>query len=58
MMKKIAELCQKKKVFCQVSMEKYFKCGGMGLCGECSCKGKLVCTDGPVFSGKILIENN
>jgi len=56
MMKKIAEFCSRKKVFCQVSMEKYFKCGGLGLCGECSCKGKLVCIDGPVFNGKFLVE--
>lgn len=56
MMKKIAELCLRKKVFCQVSMEKYFKCGGLGLCGECSCKGKLVCVDGPVFNGTFLLK--
>lgn len=56
MMKKIAEFCLRKKVFCQISMEKYFKCGGMGLCGECSCKGKLVCVDGPVFNGRFLVN--
>ncbi len=53
MMKKIAGICQRKKIFCQVSMERIFKCG-LGLCGECSCSGKLVCRDGPVFNGKIL----
>ncbi len=53
MMKKIAETCKRKKIFCQISMERIFKCG-IGLCGECSCRGKLVCRDGPVFNGKIL----
>lgn len=56
MMKKIAEICKTRKIFCQISMEKMFKCGGIGLCGECSCKGKLVCKDGPVFNGSMLIE--
>lgn len=55
MMEKIASICKKQKIFCQVSLEKLFKCGGMGLCGECSFKGKLVCKDGPVFSGYILL---
>lgn len=55
MMKKIAEICCQKKIFCQVSMEKIFKCGGIGLCGECNYKEKLVCKDGPVFDGKLLI---
>lgn len=54
MMKKIAEICYSKKIFCQVSMERMFKCGGIGLCGECNFKGELVCKDGPVFNGKIL----
>jgi len=55
MMKKIAELCHEKRIFCQVGMERFFKCGGLGLCGECSCKGHMVCKDGPVFNGKILL---
>jgi dihydroorotate dehydrogenase electron transfer subunit len=53
MMTKIAKLSLQKKIFCQVSLERLFKCG-IGLCGECSCQGKLVCQDGPVFNGKIL----
>jgi len=56
MMKKVAGVCHRKKVFCQVSLERLFKCGGIGLCGECSCQGKLVCKDGPVFNGKILLD--
>jgi dihydroorotate dehydrogenase electron transfer subunit len=51
MMKKIAAICRDKKIFCEVSLERIFKCGGIGLCGECSIGGKLVCKDGPVFNG-------
>jgi len=54
MMKKIAEICKKKKIFCQVSLERFFKCGGFGICGECSINGKMVCKDGPVFNGNVL----
>lgn len=55
MMKKIAQLAKERKIFCQVSVERFFKCGGMGLCGECSLNGHLACTEGPVFSGSILL---
>lgn len=56
MMKKIALVCNQKSIFCQVSIERHFKCGGIGLCGECGHKGFLVCKEGPVFNGKILLE--
>lgn len=56
MMKKIAELCNKNNIFCQVSIERHFKCGGIGLCGECGFDGRLVCKEGPVFNGKILLQ--
>jgi len=55
MMKKIAELAHGKKIFCQVSLESFFKCGGFGLCGECSFKGRIVCKEGPIFNGTILL---
>ena len=32
-----------------VTLERYMKCG-IGKCGHCNIAGKLVCTDGPVFS--------
>lgn len=54
MMRKIAMIAQQQKIPCQVSVERLFKCGGMGICGECSCHGHLVCTEGPVFSSEIL----
>ena len=55
MMKKVAEVANKKKIFCQVSVESYFKCGGFGICGECSFKGNIVCREGPVYKGDILL---
>ncbi len=55
MMKKIAELAHTKKIFCQVSIESFFKCGGFGICGECSFKGRIVCKEGPIFNGTILL---
>jgi dihydroorotate dehydrogenase electron transfer subunit len=33
----------------QLSVERYMKCG-FGVCGQCTMSGKLVCTDGPVFT--------
>lgn len=32
------------------SLERYMKCA-IGLCGQCTCNGYRVCTDGPVFDG-------
>lgn len=51
MMHAVALLCRKHGVQCQVSLERYMKCG-MGVCGSCAINGRLVCTDGPVFSGE------
>jgi len=49
MLKKVAEICDKFKTRYQLSLEALIKCG-FGVCGSCSCGGKLVCQDGPVFS--------
>lgn len=56
MMKKVALLCREKSIPVQASLEAYFKCGGFGICGQCAVKGKLVCTEGPVFEGDILLD--
>lgn len=32
-----------------LALERYMKCA-VGLCGQCTCSGWRVCTDGPVFS--------
>ncbi len=57
MLVKVLEICEKAKVECQFSLERYMKCG-FGLCGQCSCGGLMVCKDGPVFTGKELRGNS
>ncbi|MCG7844740.1 MAG: dihydroorotate dehydrogenase electron transfer subunit [Methanomassiliicoccales archaeon] len=44
------QLCVEKDVPCQMSLERYMKCGA-GLCGSCAMDGMRVCREGPVFSG-------
>lgn len=51
MMKFLAELCKKEEIPCQLSLERYMKCG-LGICGSCMIGNKMVCKDGPVFSGE------
>lgn len=51
MMKKVVEICEKHKIYCEVSLERMMFCG-LGICGSCSCGDKLVCKDGPVFDSK------
>jgi len=48
MMLAIARLCLKEEIPCQLSLERYMKCG-LGVCGSCDLGGKTVCRDGPVF---------
>ena len=57
MLVKVLEICEKAKVDCQLSLERYMKCG-FGVCGQCSCGGLMVCKDGPVFNGKELKGNS
>lgn len=54
MMKRIVEICEKYKVPCEISMERYMKCG-FGICGQCAVDqlGICICQDGPVFSYKL-----
>jgi len=53
MMKRVAEIATDNGVECQVSLERYMKCG-FGICGQCCVddQGLRVCKDGPVFEGK------
>jgi dihydroorotate dehydrogenase electron transfer subunit len=53
MLFRVMEMCEKAHVECQLSLERYMKCG-FGLCGQCSISGLMVCKDGPVFTGKEL----
>lgn len=50
MMSAVAQECLKHGIPCQVSLERYMKCG-LGVCGSCDLDGKTVCRDGPVFDG-------
>ena len=51
MMKAVAEMCKEHDVPCQVSLERYMKCG-VGVCGSCAINGRLTCLEGPVFNGE------
>ncbi len=47
------EIARRHRAPFEASVERYMKCG-IGVCGECVIDDKLVCADGPVFSGKEL----
>jgi len=53
MMVSLAHECAKHGVRCQLSLERYIKCG-IGVCGQCCCDGLRVCHDGPVFDARVL----
>ena len=53
MMQKVFEICEKHQIHCQVSLERYMRCG-FGLCGACVCGKEVVCKDGPVFGSEKL----
>lgn len=55
MLVKVFELCQKNSVRCQISLERFMRCG-FGLCGQCAVNGFLVCSDGPVFENAQLAQ--
>jgi dihydroorotate dehydrogenase electron transfer subunit len=53
MMQKVFDICEKNEINCQVSLERYMRCG-FGLCGACVCGKEVVCKDGPVFKSEKL----
>ena len=53
MMGAVARLAKKSKADCQMLTERYMKCG-IGICGHCTCGGRLVCFDGPRFGYEML----
>ena len=53
MMYKVFELCETHGIPCQVSLERYMRCG-FGVCGACVCGKQVVCKDGPVFHSRDL----
>lgn len=52
MMKGVVDICARYKIPCEISMERYMKCG-YGVCGQCAVdpEGICICQEGPVFSG-------
>jgi len=57
MMKKVVDICNNHKKQCEISMERYMKCG-FGLCGQCCVdnNGARVCKEGPVFPKSVAIK--
>ncbi|OIO55717.1 dihydroorotate dehydrogenase electron transfer subunit [Candidatus Peregrinibacteria bacterium CG1_02_54_53] len=53
----VSDLCFQHKVACQLSLERYMKCG-YGLCGNCAvdASGMRMCTDGPVVKNDVARE--
>lgn len=49
MMARVFDICETHKIPCQVSLERYMRCG-FGVCGACVCGDRVVCKDGPVFN--------
>ncbi|HLG24366.1 MAG TPA: dihydroorotate dehydrogenase electron transfer subunit [Candidatus Nanoarchaeia archaeon] len=49
MMNKILDICNKRNVLLEASVERYMSCG-FGICGKCMVNDKIVCIDGPIFN--------
>ncbi|MBI5035772.1 dihydroorotate dehydrogenase electron transfer subunit [Candidatus Micrarchaeota archaeon] len=56
MMRTVGELCESKGIHCEISVERYMKCG-FGVCGQCDCGGFLTCIEGPCVPYKKLRDN-
>lgn len=58
MMKAVTELCIEHDIPCEVSIERYMKCG-FGVCGQCVVDGagERMCMEGPVVSGEYALKN-
>ena len=51
MMEAVVDLCHEHSIPCELSIERYMKCG-FGICGQCACDGAIVCRDGCIFTGE------
>ncbi|MEK6977028.1 MAG: dihydroorotate dehydrogenase electron transfer subunit [Candidatus Hydrothermarchaeota archaeon] len=60
MMLKVIEQTVGKGIQTQVSMERYFKCGGIGICGHCVLDdlGYRVCVEGPTFMAEEVLNKS
>jgi len=53
MMQLVVDAARKRDIPVQASLERYMKCG-IGICDACAFDDRLVCVDGPVFTGEDL----
>ncbi|MFA5076147.1 MAG: dihydroorotate dehydrogenase electron transfer subunit [Patescibacteria group bacterium] len=55
MQEKVIEICGRHQIPCQISLERYIKCG-IGLCGQCVVDplGIRMCKEGPVISAELV----
>lgn len=58
MMVAVAKISAGADIDCQVSLERYMKCG-FGICGQCCMddSGDRVCKDGPVINGEYALKH-
>ena len=58
MMLRVADIAKHHNVPCQLSLERYMKCG-FGICGQCCIDGTglRVCKDGPVFEASVALQH-
>ncbi|PIS05631.1 MAG: dihydroorotate dehydrogenase electron transfer subunit [Candidatus Buchananbacteria bacterium CG10_big_fil_rev_8_21_14_0_10_42_9] len=58
MMKKVAEIAIKQKISCQMSLERYMKCG-FNICGQCCVDGtgETICSKGTVYDAEYVLKN-
>jgi len=54
MQKKVLNICNQHNIDCEVSIERYMKCG-VGVCGQCAVDnlGICMCTEGPVVKREL-----
>lgn len=54
MEKKVLDICNEANVDCEISMERYMKCG-FGVCGQCTVDplGVCMCKEGPVINREL-----
>ena len=55
MEKKVLDICNEKNIDCEVSIERYMKCG-VGVCGQCAVDdlGICMCKEGPVVKKELV----
>lgn len=56
MMQAVGEICLMHDTYCEVSVERYMKCG-FGVCGQCDCGGFLTCVEGTVVDYRKIKDN-